>query len=112
VGNFGNGKINAFNISSGAFLGSLLHRKDQPLEFNGLWALFFFHKHLYFTAGIADESHGLFGLIRAEGEQEEEGDNAERTERLKRSRSNTPNGAANCTGCFPERERGPGSQAV
>jgi uncharacterized protein (TIGR03118 family) len=74
VGNFGDGKINAFNIASGAFLGSLLHRKDQPLEFNGLWALFFFHNHLYFTAGIGDESHGLFGVIRAQGEQEEEGD--------------------------------------
>jgi len=78
VGNFGDGKINAFNISSGAFFGSLLHRKDQPLEFNGLWALFFFHNLLYFTAGIADESHGLFGVMRAEGEEEEEeGDNGE-----------------------------------
>ena len=77
VGNFGDGKINAFNIASGAFLGSLLHRKDQPLEFNGLWALFFFHNHLYFTAGIGDESHGLFGVIRAQGEQEEEGDHGD-----------------------------------
>jgi uncharacterized protein (TIGR03118 family) len=75
VGNFGDGKINAFNIASGAFLGSLLHRKDQPLEFNGLWALFFFDNHLYFTAGIGDESHGLFGVIRAQREQEAEGNN-------------------------------------
>jgi hypothetical protein len=75
VGNFGDGKINAFNISSGAFLGSLLHRKDQPLEFNGLWSLFFFDNRLYFTAGIADEGHGLFGVIRAQGEKEKEGDN-------------------------------------
>jgi uncharacterized protein (TIGR03118 family) len=74
VGNFGDGKINAFNIRNGAFRGALLHRRHQPLEFNGLWALFFFHNHLYFTAGIADESHGLFGVIRAQGEQEEEGD--------------------------------------
>jgi uncharacterized protein (TIGR03118 family) len=74
VGNFGDGMINAFNIHNGAFLGSLLHRPGQPLEFNGLWALFFFHNHLYFTAGIADEGHGLFGVIRAQGEQEE-GDN-------------------------------------
>ena len=76
VGNFGDGKINAFNIRNGAFRGSLLHRPHQPLDFNGLWALFFFHNHLYFTAGIADESHGLFGVIRAQGErEEEEGDN-------------------------------------
>jgi uncharacterized protein (TIGR03118 family) len=77
VGNFGDGKINAFNIHNGAFRGSLLHRPGQPLEFNGLWALFFFHNHLYFTAGIADESHGLFGVIRAQGEQEEEGDHGD-----------------------------------
>ena len=74
VGNFGDGKISAFNIHNGAFRDTLLHRPGQPLEFNGLWALFFFHNQLYFTAGIADESHGLFGVIRAEGEQEE-GDN-------------------------------------
>lgn len=71
VGNFGDGMINAFNIHTGTFIASLLHRPGQPLEFNGLWALFFFQNHLYFTAGIADESHGLFGVIRAEGEQEE-----------------------------------------
>ena len=75
VGNFGDGRINAFNIHTGAFLEPLLHRPGQPLEFNGLWALFFFHNHLYFTAGIADEAHGLLGVIRAQGEQEEEGVN-------------------------------------
>jgi uncharacterized protein (TIGR03118 family) len=69
VGNFGDGKINAFDIRNGAFLDTLLHRTGQPLEFNGLWSLFFFDNHLYFTAGIADESHGLFGVIRAEGER-------------------------------------------
>jgi uncharacterized protein (TIGR03118 family) len=64
VGNFGNGKINAFNIHSGRFIAPLLHRPDQPLAFNGLWALFFLDDRLYFTAGIGDESHGLFGVIR------------------------------------------------
>jgi uncharacterized protein (TIGR03118 family) len=63
VGNFGDGHINAFDIHSGAFLGTLLHRKRQPLEFNGLWALFFLKDQLYFTAGIVDEAHGLFGFI-------------------------------------------------
>jgi uncharacterized protein (TIGR03118 family) len=64
VGNFGDGKINAFKIHSGRFIAPLLHRPDQPLEFNGLWALLFFGDRLYFSAGIADESHGLFGLIQ------------------------------------------------
>jgi uncharacterized protein (TIGR03118 family) len=68
VGNFGDGKINAFDIHTGASRGSLLHRKDQPLEFNGLWSLFFLHHRLYFTAGLADEEHGLFGFIRASKE--------------------------------------------
>jgi hypothetical protein len=75
VGNFGDGKINAFDIRNGDFRGTLLHRTGQPLEFNGLWSLFFFDNRLYFTAGIADEAHGLFGVIRAQGEQEEERDN-------------------------------------
>jgi uncharacterized protein (TIGR03118 family) len=63
VGNFGDGHINAYNIYSGAFIETLLRRKDQPLEFNGLWSLFFFDHKLYFTAGIVDEAHGLFGFI-------------------------------------------------
>jgi uncharacterized protein (TIGR03118 family) len=65
VGNFGDGKINAFDIYSGEFLGSLLHRQNQPLQFSGLWALLFFHHRLYFTAGLAEEEHGLFGFVRA-----------------------------------------------
>jgi uncharacterized protein (TIGR03118 family) len=64
VGNFGDGKINAFKIHSGQFLGTLQHRNDQPLAFDGLWSLFFFNDRLYFTAGIVDEADGLFGFIR------------------------------------------------
>ena len=63
VGNFGDGRINAYNIHSGAFIETLLRREHQPLEFNGLWSLFFFDHKLYFTAGIVDEAHGLFGFI-------------------------------------------------
>jgi uncharacterized protein (TIGR03118 family) len=70
VGNFGDGHINAFNIRTGTFVTQLLHRPGQPLEFNGLWSLFFFDHRLYFTAGIGDESHGLFGFIRRAEEQE------------------------------------------
>ena len=71
VGNFGDGMINAFNIHTGVFIAALLHRPGQPLDFNGLWSLFFLDDKLYFTAGIVDESHGLFGVIKA---AEEEGD--------------------------------------
>jgi len=74
VGNFGDGTINAFNIQTGASLGALQNHRGDPLAFNGLWALFFFDDRLYFTAGIGDESHGLFGFIRKAGEQEGDSD--------------------------------------
>jgi uncharacterized protein (TIGR03118 family) len=63
VGNFGDGHINAYDARTGEFRGTLLHRNKEPLAFDGLWALFFFHDRLYFTAGIVDEEHGLFGFI-------------------------------------------------
>jgi uncharacterized protein (TIGR03118 family) len=66
VGNFGDGRINAYNVNSGKFLETLQHRDGQPLEFNGLWSLLFFHGDLYFTAGIVDEADGLFGFIHQE----------------------------------------------
>jgi len=64
VGNFGDGTINAFDIQSGASRGPLFHRPNQPLAFSGLWSLLFFDHRLYFTAGLAEEEHGLFGFIR------------------------------------------------
>ena len=71
VGNFGDGKINAFDIQTGDFLGPLKNHLGAPLAFNGLWALVFIGDRLYFTAGIADESHGLFGFIRrADGRED------------------------------------------
>ena len=66
VGNFGDGRINAYNVHSGAPFGPLNHREGQPLEFNGLWSLLFFGDDLYFTAGIVDEADGLFGFIHRE----------------------------------------------
>jgi uncharacterized protein (TIGR03118 family) len=77
VGNFGDGQINAYDVHSGAFIATLLrrteNRTDQPLQFNGLWSLFFFGGKLYFTAGIVDEAHGLFGFIHP-AEQENSDD--------------------------------------
>jgi uncharacterized protein (TIGR03118 family) len=72
VGNFGDGRINAFDPNSGKFLGQLYDQIGQPLAINGLWALVFGNgqqagaiNSLFFTAGIGDEGHGLFGVIRA-----------------------------------------------
>lgn len=70
VGNFGDGTINAFDPATGTFLGSLADDKGVPLVNEGLWALQFGNDAaggrsdtLYFTAGIDDETHGLFGSI-------------------------------------------------
>jgi uncharacterized protein (TIGR03118 family) len=71
VGNFGDGRINAFDFPSGISEGPLTDTLGQPMTINGLWGLKFANggpsgrkNHLLFTAGIADESHGLFGFIR------------------------------------------------
>ena len=73
VGNFGDGRINAFDVDSGEFDSPLIDPEGNPLTINGLWALQFGNgapnggsgHTLFFTAGIADEAHGLFGFIRA-----------------------------------------------
>ncbi len=80
VGNFGDGRINAFDVDSGDFDSQLLDPEGNPLTINGLWALQFGNgapnggssHRLFFTAGIADESHGLFGFIRARHEDDED----------------------------------------
>jgi uncharacterized protein (TIGR03118 family) len=70
VGNFGDGRINAYHPSTGEFLGRLRHEDGSPIEIEGLWALRFGNgvtgnpTTLLFTAGI-DDAHGLFGAIEA-----------------------------------------------
>ena len=70
VGNFGDGRINAFS-NRGELLGSLSGRKGQPITIEGLWSLKFgmFQgadpEDLYFTAGVNDEQDGLIGEISA-----------------------------------------------
>jgi uncharacterized protein (TIGR03118 family) len=72
IGNFGDGRINAFDPVSGLFQGALAQVDGTPLEIDGLWGLIFGNggnggnpNTLYFTAGIDNESHGLFGSIAA-----------------------------------------------
>jgi len=75
VGNFGNGKINAYEeLGNGHFehRGELRGADGKPLVIDGLWALRFGNgaaagptSTLFFTAGPDDESHGLFGSITA-----------------------------------------------
>jgi uncharacterized protein (TIGR03118 family) len=72
VGNFGDGTINAFDVSAGTFLGQLKDASGNPLVFNGLWGLRFGNggsagpaNTLFVTAGIDHEAHGLFASITA-----------------------------------------------
>jgi uncharacterized protein (TIGR03118 family) len=68
VGNFGDGKINAFD-SNGNLDGSLKDAHGKPLAIEGLWTLTLgggrnsSSDTLYFTAGPNDEQDGFFGTI-------------------------------------------------
>jgi uncharacterized protein (TIGR03118 family) len=71
VGNFGDGRISAFDASTHAFIGQV-QGASGPLEIDGLWALMPGNDGnggssslLYFTAGPDDEEHGLFGVLQA-----------------------------------------------
>ncbi|MBI3850467.1 MAG: TIGR03118 family protein [Verrucomicrobia bacterium] len=76
VGNFGDGRINAYDLLTGKFLGQLKDANGDVIEIEGLWGLTFdrdeqferessyIAQRLYFTAGTNDEADGLFGFIR------------------------------------------------
>jgi uncharacterized protein (TIGR03118 family) len=73
VGNFGDGRINAFSQGTGNFLGQLQDTFGNPMTIDGLWGLNFGNgalqapmTTLFFTAGIGHESHGLFGSITSQ----------------------------------------------
>jgi uncharacterized protein (TIGR03118 family) len=72
VGNFGDGHINAFDLNSGALLGTLQTAAGTPVTIQGLWALELGNgasagdnSYLYFTAGIFNNgvAAGLLGYI-------------------------------------------------
>lgn len=70
VGQFGSGQIATFDLKHGNFHGLMRTAHGSPLTIEGLWALSFGNgatagptKTLFFTAGIDDEQHGLFGTI-------------------------------------------------
>jgi len=72
VGNFGDGKINAFDPNYGTFLGSLTDASGNTIQIPGLWALIWGNggnggdkDTLYFTAGPGGQKHGILGSISA-----------------------------------------------
>ncbi|MGC4054920.1 MAG: TIGR03118 family protein [Paludibaculum sp.] len=78
VGNFGDGRINAFDLTSGRAVGLLTYRDGTPVALEGLWGLAFGNGRsggdantLYFTAAVsggpsgAKGDHGVFGSVTA-----------------------------------------------
>ena len=71
VGNFGDGTISAFDLNHhDEFEGKLLGVDGKPITIGDLWALTPGNGgaagskgEIYFTAGVQDESQGLFGSI-------------------------------------------------
>jgi len=74
IGNFGDGRINAYDRSTGHFDGQLRNASGDPLTIPDLWGLRFpagslnaVPGALYFTAGINGEQDGLFGDLVPQG---------------------------------------------
>src|SRR5215469_15631566 len=70
VGNFGDGRINAFDPNTDAFLDQLRDGNGNAITINGLRGLAFGNgglagntNTLFFAAGFNDEADGLFGSI-------------------------------------------------
>lgn len=70
VGNFGDGSVHAYDLSTGALHGTL-STASGPLTISGLWALAVgpntasgdFSKTIFFTAGPNGEDDGLYGTL-------------------------------------------------
>jgi uncharacterized protein (TIGR03118 family) len=70
VGNFGNGRIHAFDAATGAGLGVLRDPDGEPIQIDELWALQVGNggaggvaTAVYFTSGPFGQTHGLFGSL-------------------------------------------------
>lgn len=78
IGNFGDGKINAYDPKSYAYLGQLMDSTGKSLVYSSLWDLLTGGTpvsngttpssggsltSVYFTAGLTNQAHGLFGSI-------------------------------------------------
>jgi len=73
VGNFGNGRISAYQLRADGkwvYKGQLRVASGAPITIDGLWAIAFGNgstagptNNLYFLAGPTGQSHGLFGFI-------------------------------------------------
>ena len=71
VGNFGDGRIHAFDPWTGRLLGTLRNGHGRPIVIDGLWGLLPGNgtsagtSDVWFSAGPGGEKHGLLGVLRA-----------------------------------------------
>ena len=70
VANVGDGRINAFNPTTGALIGTLSRAGNTPIVIDGLWGIAFGNgvqaqpaTTLFYTAGPGNETHGQYGRI-------------------------------------------------
>ena len=70
IGNFGDGKINGYDVASGAFVGTVADSGGAAIATPGLWGIAFGndannqpHNTLFFAAGTNDEANGSYGRI-------------------------------------------------
>jgi uncharacterized protein (TIGR03118 family) len=70
VGNFGDGKINAFDAVSGSPVGTVADSTGTAFAAPGLWGMAFGndshnqpHNTLFYTAGLNNEANGVYGRI-------------------------------------------------
>jgi uncharacterized protein (TIGR03118 family) len=85
IGNAGSGQIAVYDVDSGQFDGLLRDASGHAIQNDRLWALRFGNDHnagpsnwLFFTAGISDEAHGLFGFFAPADNSAPESDGDER----------------------------------
>jgi uncharacterized protein (TIGR03118 family) len=70
IGNFGDGRIHAFDPNTGEVLGVLGGTSGKPLAIDGLWGLIVGDpaaggtNSVWFSASPDEESHGLLGTLR------------------------------------------------
>jgi uncharacterized protein (TIGR03118 family) len=70
MGDFGDGKINAFDLATGEFIGQLESTGNVPVRIEGLYGFAFGNgfltrpvNTLFFTAGPDDERHRVYGRL-------------------------------------------------
>jgi uncharacterized protein (TIGR03118 family) len=69
VGNEDGGDLNAFDLTTGHFMGDLRTPEGLPIRYDGMWGLKFGNgtigttSSLIFAAGIDDYGHGIIGAI-------------------------------------------------